>query len=55
MATMTWAGLDVHARSIEAAALEVRGGELSRRRLAGDSQAVVDWLERLAAPVSACL
>jgi transposase len=54
MATMTWVGLDVHARSIEAAALDVRSGELHRRRFAGESEPVVDWLTKLPAPVSAC-
>ena len=54
MVTMTWVGLDVHARSIEAAALDVASGELTRRRFAGESQAVVDWLARLSGPVAAC-
>lgn len=54
MATMTWVGLDVHARSIEAAALDVRSGELARRRFGGESGPVVAWLGGLAAPVSAC-
>jgi hypothetical protein len=30
--TMTWAAMDVHARSIHAASLDVMTGELSRRR-----------------------
>jgi transposase len=51
---MTWVGLDVHARSIEAAALDVRSGELVRRRFSGESGPVVAWLGGLAAPVSAC-
>jgi transposase len=54
MATMTWVGLDVHARSIEAAALDARSGELARRRFGGESAPVVAWLRGLAAPVSAC-
>ncbi len=54
MATMTWVGLDVHARSIEAAALDARSGELTRRRFGGEAPPVVSWLQGLAAPVSAC-
>ncbi len=54
MATMTWVGLDVHARSIEAAALDVRSGELIHRRFGGETGPVVAWLGSLAAPVSAC-
>ena len=30
--TVTWAGLDVHARSIHAAVVDVRSGELVRQR-----------------------
>ena len=54
MVTMTWVGLDVHARSIEAAAVDARSGELARRRFGGESGPVVAWLTGLAAPVSAC-
>jgi transposase len=54
MTTMTWVGLDVHARSIEAAALDVITGELTRRRFGGDGQAVIGWLGGLPGPVSAC-
>jgi transposase len=54
MATMTWVGLDVHARSTEAAALDVVSGELTHRRFGGGGDAVVTWLEGLAAPVRAC-
>jgi len=54
MAAMTWVGLDVHARSIEAAALDVLTGELTRRRFAGDGQALLRWLGSLPVPVSAC-
>lgn len=32
MGTMTWVGLDVHARSTHAAAIDVMTGELSRVR-----------------------
>ena len=54
MATMTWVGLDVHARSIEAAALDALSGELTRRRFGGEAAPVIDWLRGLAAPVWAC-
>ncbi len=54
MATMTWVGLDVHTRSIEAAALDARTGELTRRRFAGETGPVITWLGSLAAPISAC-
>lgn len=43
MATMTWVGLDVHARSIEAAAVDARSGELAHRRFSGESGPVVAW------------
>jgi transposase len=52
-ATMTWVGLDVHARSTEAAAIDVLTGELARRRFGAD-QPVVDWLSTLPRPVHAC-
>ena len=51
--TMTWAGLDVHARSTHAAAIDVRSGELLRARLGGDVELVVEWLCGLAGPVHA--
>src|SRR5215207_4042054 len=50
---MTWVGLDVHARSTEAAAIDVLTGELARRRFGAD-QPVVDWLSALPQPVHAC-
>jgi hypothetical protein len=53
--TMTWAAMDVHARSIHAASLDVMTGELSRRRFAsGALEPVVEWLAGLPAPVRAC-
>jgi len=47
----SWAGLDVHAHSVSASALEEATGEFHRLRLGGGSEAVVDWLSSLAAPV----
>jgi transposase len=52
---MTWAAMDVHARSTTAAALDVQTGELQRRRFdTGRVDPVVDWLTVLPAPVHAC-
>jgi transposase len=52
--TMTWVGLDVHARSISAAALTLPSGELRRARLGSESEVTVAWLQRLPQPVHAC-
>ncbi len=53
-ATMTYVGLDVHARSIHAAAIEVATGELRRARFGGDSEEVVGWLAGLPQPLRGC-
>ena len=42
--TMTWVGLDVHARSVHAAAIDAETGELRRARLGGGSDEVVRFL-----------
>src|SRR5690349_6037669 len=52
--TMTFAGLDVHARSTHAAAFEVLSGELRRARFGAGSDEVVAWLRGLPQPVYAC-
>jgi transposase len=53
--TMTWAAMDVHARSTTAAAIDVQTGKLQRRRFdTGRVDPVVDWLTALPAPVHAC-
>lgn len=52
--TMTFAGLDVHARSTHAAAIDVVSGELRRARFGADSELVVEWLQALPQPVYAC-
>lgn len=52
-ATMTWAGLDVHARSTSAAAIELNTGELHRARFGAGSEEVVSWLTSLPQPVRA--
>src|ERR671937_621323 len=44
---MTWVGLDVHARSTHAAAIDVATGELTRARFGAGSEEVVDWLRKL--------
>lgn len=53
--TMTWAALDVHARSVTAVSVDVVTGELSRRRFgSGASEPVVEWLSGFPGPVRAC-
>jgi len=53
-ATMTWVGLDVHARSTHAAAIDRDSGELTRARFGAGADPVVGWLRELAQPVHAC-
>lgn len=52
--TMTWVGLDVHARSTHAAAIDAMTGELSRVRFGGGVDAPLAWLAQLPGPVRAC-
>lgn len=52
--TMTYVGLDVHARSTHGAALDVMTGELRRARFGGDSEEVIDWLAGLPQPLHGC-
>jgi transposase len=52
--TMAYAGLDVHARSTQAAALDVQSGELRRASFGPGSEPVVAWLGTLPQPVHAC-
>ena len=52
--TMTFVGMDVHARSMHAAAIDVMSGELTRWRFRGDLETPVAWLRSLRAPVWAC-
>ena len=52
--TMTFAGLDVHARSTHAAAIDVASGELRRVRFGVGSELVIEWLQALPQPVYAC-
>jgi transposase len=53
--TMTWIGLDVHARSVEASVVDSASGELSRRRVSSlEVSPIVEWLGTLPGPVRAC-
>ena len=52
--TMTWVGIDVHARSSAAAAVSVETGELRRRQFGPGVEPLVCWLRELPQPVSAC-
>jgi len=51
--TMTWAGLDVHARSTQVCAMDAETGEVRRARLGGSSGEVVAFLGSLRGPVRA--
>src|SRR5438034_3060304 len=51
---MTCVGLDVHARSTHAAAVELVSGELRRARFGADSEEVIAWLLALPQPLRAC-
>jgi transposase len=51
---MTWVGLDVHARSTHAAAIDRESGELVRARFSVGVEPVVAWLKELPQPVHAC-
>jgi len=52
--TMTWAGLDVHARSTHAAAIDSITGELVRARFGPGVEEPIAWLMGLPGPVRAC-
>ena len=51
---VTYAGLDVHARSTHAAAIDVSTGELRRARFGPGVEEPVAWLRSLRGPVRAC-
>ena len=51
---VTCAGLDVHARSTHAAAIDVETGELMRARFGPGIEEPVAWLRGLRAPVRGC-
>jgi transposase len=48
----TFIGLDVHARSVVACALDDVTGELNKARLVPDNETVLAWLQQLAGPVA---
>src|SRR3954449_11920759 len=52
--TMTWVGLDVHARSTDAAAIDTMTGELTRMRFGRGTEGPLAWLGELRGPVRAC-
>jgi transposase len=54
MNTVTWVGMDVHARSTHAAAINLLTGELKRMRFGAGVQDPVAWLGELPGPVHAC-
>ena len=51
--TMTWVGLDVHARSTHGAAINSLTGELDWFRFGPGTDAVIGWLTELPGPVRA--
>ena len=52
--TMTWVGLDVHARSTHAAAIDSMTGELTSLRFGPGVEEPLAWLAGLPGPVRAC-
>ncbi len=48
----TSVGLDVHARSVAAAAIDSVTGEVFKARLGPDPQLVLDWMKDLPGPVA---
>jgi transposase len=52
--TIAYVGLDVHARSTQAAALNVQSGELLRAGFGAGIDPVLSWLSQLPQPVHAC-
>jgi transposase len=51
---VTYAGLDVHARSTHAAAIDLATGEVLRSRFGPGIEQPIDWLGALPGPVRAC-
>src|SRR3954453_8333471 len=49
----SWAGLDVHARSVFAVAMDAESGELRSRKLPGETAKVVEFLAGLPGPTRA--
>jgi transposase len=53
-AMVTYAGLDVHARSMHGAAIDIETGEVLRARFGPGIEEPVSWLRGLPGPVRAC-
>jgi transposase len=51
---MTYVGLDVDARSTDAAAIDVVSGELCRARFGAGSEEVIGWLATPPQPLRGC-
>ena len=51
MTQRTSAGLDVHARSVAAAAIDGQSGEIHRRKMTPDRGEILAWIVSLAGPV----
>src|SRR3954463_4837037 len=49
----SWAGLDVHARSVLAVTMDAESGELRSRKLPGETAKVVEFLAGLPGPTRA--
>jgi len=54
MNTVTWVGMDVHARSTHAAAINLLTGEVKQMRFGPGTETAVAWLGELPGPVHAC-
>ncbi len=52
IAERTSVGLDVHARSVVAAAIDERTGELMQRRMGAETAELVTWVTGLPGPVA---
>ncbi|UGS33694.1 IS110 family RNA-guided transposase [Capillimicrobium parvum] len=52
--TMTWVGLDVHARSTHAAAIDTMTGELRRAKFGPGLEAPIAWMLQQPGPARAC-
>ena len=51
MTQRTSVGLDVHARSVAAAAIDGQSGEIRRRKMTPDRDEILAWIVSLAGPV----
>ena len=53
MSEGSWVGLDVHARSVVAAALDGVTGQVHRARLSPSHEQIAAWIRALPGPVAA--